>query len=225
MKLHSLVASLVVGVVGSSLVACVAQPSTPEEAEAAEAQSARTVTIVTLLPDGTHTTRVEPAPGGDGLATESLTKAGGCPASSDWFFDEPGGQGNEICFSGTGTVDLSTFADGTGTWAEKIASYTTQASDGYFSANTTGTENCLALPADAVAADVPTLTCSGRYLTLGAACPAAAPPLVCPTGDFPCTIRCPNACGSSNWLQSCHPLSVLKGAQQDPWCYENVRCP
>lgn len=61
---------------------------------------------------------------------QAITKDAGCAGSSWWLFDQPGLAGNEICFSGAGVVDLSSYRRGRcflsktcNTWKAAVRSY------------------------------------------------------------------------------------------------------
>jgi hypothetical protein len=73
---------------------------------------------------------------GLGTAVEAITQDGSCTSSDDWFFDQQVGVTpvNEVCFTGAGTIDLSTVTRGTsGNWASVIQSYLLQAYVGHVS--------------------------------------------------------------------------------------------
>lgn len=101
---------------------------------------------------------------GLGTAVEAITTDGSCSSSDDWFFDQPVGVTpvNEVCFTGTGTIDLGTVSRGTGSWADAVESYLGQAYNGHFS----GGGECFSFPINSTQ----TNTIGLEDLTLGSAC-------------------------------------------------------
>ncbi|HZS38253.1 MAG TPA: hypothetical protein VFF06_15555 [Polyangia bacterium] len=115
-------------------------------------------TIVVLHPDGTQDVRTEQitveqqqteiavraqrlqqAASGVGVAQQALTQDTGCAGSSMWLFDQATLTGNEICFTGQGYANFSSYFDtcyGTpprcNTWATSVRSFWSGFEGGYF---------------------------------------------------------------------------------------------
>jgi hypothetical protein len=187
-------------------------------------QSGRTLTIVKLSPDGIVEQKVVPInhSANDGISAQSLTVDPGCTDSDDWFFDQPANMGgNELCVGGTGTLDLSTVSGGS--WADRIESYVSQASEGYLAYNDTpnswgGLLQCTSFSETSTWTDTPESKASINYLTLGGQCPID----VCPTGDFYCGFGC-----NGYLKQTCEVDSQCgTGCNRDVWCEMHYRtCP
>jgi hypothetical protein len=145
-------ALLSAGVLAGALSACGERG--PEGADVPGATIVATRTVVRIAPDGTVTQSVESITEAEeawrtaarasadenvtlglGTAAEALSVDGSCTSSDDLFFDEPVGvAANELCISGTGSVDLATLCRGvgcTGNWNGAIQSLTAQATNGH----------------------------------------------------------------------------------------------
>ncbi len=209
-------AALVVCGVGLSMVGAGCGAEAPAPAGAADEQMVSRA-VVHFAPDGTYTiqyseitaaeqqeelaarARAQMAPvDGLGQAAEAITQDGSCTSSDDWFFDEPVGMTpvNEVCFTGTGTIDLSTVARGSGNWAGAIQSYLTQAYLGHVN----GGGECFNFP-------IKTVQTNGSLgltdLTLGSSCCSGSEQWCycskCPTLSHCTTTE--QAC--FNWCVSC----------------------
>lgn len=133
-------------VLSLALAGCVGAGDVETGAPQEEAQFTRT--IVHLDADGSRTVKVVAITAAEQRAdVEALARAGGhvtledgaehvasagqalsrdtsCLGSSIWLFDLPNMTGNEICFSGTGTVDLRDYGRGNGgLWARNVVSF------------------------------------------------------------------------------------------------------
>jgi hypothetical protein len=141
-------ASLALSLVTVSLAAgCGAGDGSAETSPASDGLVS--VTAVRFNPDGT-TTQVERRITREAEQAEYLALKGGatretpmavtnapiaqdvaCGTSDTWLYDGPNASGNRICFSGTGTADLTQFHDWScsrtfcieSSWAGKVASY------------------------------------------------------------------------------------------------------
>jgi hypothetical protein len=155
---NALFATLALGV-----AACgVADPSESPSAEPATF----TRTIVHIQPDGTETVeqttvtatqqRAEQDERARVVSGEPSKRAGeadvathdtGCAASSMWMFDQTGLAGNEICFFGSGYVNLANYCRTSNglfclsTWSMAVRSYWAGTDSGLLSFNTDPTCN------------------------------------------------------------------------------------
>jgi hypothetical protein len=79
------------------------------------------------------------APAGE---SDVVTHDTGCAASSMWMFDQTSLAGNEICFFGSGYVNLASYCRGVScpsSWSKAVRSYWAGSDSGLFSTNTSPT--------------------------------------------------------------------------------------
>ncbi len=211
----------------ASLLGAAAAGSAPAPDPSAGAALPRILseTKVTFAPDGSHTIEVF-HPSTDGLSPRSLTVSGGCTGPLEAFFDAPVGaaEANEVCFSGTGTIELSDVArPGGGTWSGVIQSYLTQASAGYFSVDAAGDSRCSAFGVTTTQTNLAESDANALYLTVG---PSACPILRCKTGYFYCGTDCGYEKQECIVDSACNPPPNIPPALRYDWCCEHMdTCP
>lgn len=135
---NALVAMLALGVAACAV-------SEPNESTSAEPAATFTRTIVHIQANGTETVeqttvtaaeqRAEQDARARILSGDASMRGGvadlvaldaGCAASSMWLFDQTGLAGNEICFFGSGYVNLASYCRGSScssTWSKAVRSY------------------------------------------------------------------------------------------------------
>lgn len=202
------------------VAACVAGCSSSAPAPSSDStpiRTARTVTHVHLSPDGNHTIKVDTVPAVDSVSPQSIMVDTTCTSSEDWFFDGSSCSGNELCLSGTGTLDLSTVADGSGTWKGVIQAYESQLSDGYFSASSDGYTKCAQFGMTSSCTAAPDAAANIDYVNLGYTCPI----LNCGTGKFLCSEDCDGYLKQECFLDS----QCGTGCNRNLYCFQHMTCP
>jgi hypothetical protein len=101
----------------------------------------------------------------------------GCAGSDLWVYDAAGETGNELCLYNANTADIATvplsdFADGSGTWSEKVRSYWPGVSPGFFGDTTTlyCPDTCNEFSSYGAATNASSCEGGASYLTLNGNC-------------------------------------------------------